>query len=113
MAQLGGRNPARYRQIAADLRKRIESGEWAVDEQMPTYSELEKRYEASKNTIDKALGVLRDLGIAETIHGTGTFVRTPPPSEAGLAAKVDQLSEQYRKLARRVGELEAGQHARQ
>jgi DNA-binding GntR family transcriptional regulator len=113
MAQRGGRNPAVYRQIAADLRKRIDSGEWPVDEQMPTYDELKKQYGASKNTIDKALGVLRDLGVAETIHGTGTFVRKPPPSEEGLAARVEKLSERLQAVEQVVAELKAGHHARQ
>ena len=113
MTQHGGRRPAKYRQIAADLRARIERGEWAVGEQMPILDELSAQYGVVTGTVDKALGVLRQEGIAETIHGTGTFVREPVPSDSDLAAKVDQLSEQYRQLAKRVGELEAERHARQ
>lgn len=113
MAQRGGRNPARYRHIADDLRKRINDGEWPVDTLMPTLAMLQKEYDASKGTIDKALGLLRDEGIAETIHGTGTFVRTPPPDEASIAAQVERLTQQYRRLAQRVDELEARDHARQ
>lgn len=102
-----------YRHIADDLRKRIDGGEWPVDAQMPTYAELEKHYGASKGTIDKALGVLRDLGIAETIHGMGTFVRKPPPSDAGIAARVENLSERLLAVERELAELKTAHHARQ
>lgn len=107
MAQRGGRNPAVYRRIADDLRKRIDAGEWPVDTQMPTYAELQAHYEASKGTIDKALGVLRDLGVAETIHGMGTFVRTPPPSESELVARVEKLSQRLQAVEQDVAELKA------
>lgn len=101
-----------YRHIAEDLRERIDAGEWPVDAKMPTYDELKKQYKASKGTIDKALGVLRDLGIAETIHGMGTFVRTPPPSESELAGEVRSITERLRVLEERVGRLEDGRDTR-
>lgn len=108
MAQRGGRNPAKYRQIADDLRARVERGEWAVDEQMPAQSELAAQYApVALGTIDKALGVLRDLGIAETMHGMGTFVRKPPPSAADLTGEVTRLSARVGALEDRVNQLES------
>lgn len=94
MAQRGGRNPAKYRQIADDLRARMERGEWAVDAKMPTQQELAAQYgDVALGTVDKALGVLRDLGMAETVQGMGTFVRKPPPSAGDLTEQVNRLRE--------------------
>lgn len=112
MAQRGGRNPAKYRQIADDLRARIERGEWPVDQQMPTQPELSAQYDnVAIGTIDKALGVLRELGIAETIHGMGTFVRQPPPSAEDLTQQLKQLSERVGMLEDRVQQLESDRDA--
>lgn len=100
----------KYRQIAADLRARIERGEWPVDGQMPTLPELEAQYGAAGGTIAKALDVLNDLGIAETVHGMGTFVRTPPPERSEyeeLRKQVAELQQEVTELRERVGRLDA------
>jgi DNA-binding GntR family transcriptional regulator len=108
MAQQGGRRPVKYRQIADDLRARIERGEWLVDAQMPTLPELSAEYDAAQGTIARALGALHDLGIAETIQGMGTFVRTPPPERTGYDALRDQvagLQQEVAALRERVAAL--------
>ena len=45
MAQEPGRSLPKYRQIAVDLRARIETGEYPVDSQLPTKPELMDRYD--------------------------------------------------------------------
>ena len=45
----------KYRVIADDLRRMIESGELAGGEQLPTEIELMEQYEASRNTIRDAI----------------------------------------------------------
>ena len=40
-----------YRDIADQLRQRIESGEFASDSQLPTEQDLQTEYGASRNTI--------------------------------------------------------------
>lgn len=112
VAQRGGRRPAKYQEIAADLRARIERGEWPVGQLMPTIEQLGEQYAAAGGTIDKALGVLRELGMAETVHGTGTFVREPAPDESDLAAEVAKLSERMKAMEQRMDEYEASRHAR-
>jgi len=112
VAERGGRRPAKYREIAGDLRARIEAGEWPLDGQMPTMEQLGKRYGVAEGTIDKALGVLRELGIAETIHGMGTFVREPAPAEGDLAAEVAKLSERMKAMEQRMDRYEGSPHAR-
>ncbi len=63
-----------YRQIAEDLRERIESGELAPGSQLPTELELRERYNASRNTVRDAIKWLTNLSLVETRPGQGTFV---------------------------------------
>lgn len=109
MAQQGGSRPVKYRQIAADLRARIERGEWPVNAQMPTLIELGAEYDAALGTIAKALDLLHGLGIAETVHGMGTYVRKPPPERSEyetVMCRVDELAEEIRLLRERVAAVE-------
>jgi GntR family transcriptional regulator len=61
-----------YRQIAEDLRQKIESGE--LGDQLPTELELRDQYDASRNTVRDAVKWLINLGLVETRPGQGTFV---------------------------------------
>jgi GntR family transcriptional regulator len=63
-----------YRQIADDLRRRIESGELGEGERIPTEDQLMERYHASRNTVRAALKELSTRGLVDTQHGRGTFV---------------------------------------
>jgi GntR family transcriptional regulator len=61
-----------YRQIAEDLRQKIESGE--LGDRLPTELELREQYDASRNTVRDAVKWLIGRGLAETRPGQGTFV---------------------------------------
>jgi DNA-binding GntR family transcriptional regulator len=63
-----------YQQIAADLRRQIESGELAPGDMVPSITRLMQEYEVSKGTAVKALDVLRREGLTRTVAGWGTFV---------------------------------------
>ena len=63
-----------YQQIAADLRRRIESGELAPGDMVPSITSLTQEYGVSKGTAVKALDVLRREGLTRTVAGWGTFV---------------------------------------
>ncbi len=74
-----------YRQIADDLRTKIESGELAQGSQLATESELRDEYHASRNTVRDAIKWLTTLGLVETRPGQGTFViEKPTPFVATL-----------------------------
>jgi GntR family transcriptional regulator len=64
----------RYRQIADDLRQKIESGELGHGDQLPTELELREKYDASRNTVRDAVKWLITRGLIETRPGQGTFV---------------------------------------
>lgn len=68
-----------YARIAADLRHRITSGEYAPGARLPTLPQLCDRYEVSETTVRNALGVLRSEGLIESRARAGTIVRERPP----------------------------------
>ena len=63
-----------YRQIADDLRRKIESDEFPPGMQVPTEDQLMDSYHASRNTVRSALKELTTRGLVTTLHGKGTFV---------------------------------------
>jgi DNA-binding GntR family transcriptional regulator len=65
------------RQIAASLRDRIASGEYASGTMLPSIVWLAGEFGVATNTVRKALAILRDEGLIESVAGYGTFVREP------------------------------------
>jgi GntR family transcriptional regulator len=64
-----------WRQIAEDLRQKIESGELGADgKPLPTELDLQAEYRASRNTIRDAIKWLVTRGLVYTRSGQGTFV---------------------------------------
>jgi GntR family transcriptional regulator len=66
---------ARYKRLAALLRARIHSGELAVGQRLPSEKDLQDEYGMARETIRKAVGLLRTEGLVEVRQGHGTFVR--------------------------------------
>ena len=75
-----------YKQVAADLRRRIMSGELEVGARIPPHRELATRYGVSVITINKALSGLVSEGTLYSHVGRGTFVVVRPASTTGTAA---------------------------
>jgi DNA-binding GntR family transcriptional regulator len=63
-----------YQRIAADLRARIESGDLAPGDMLPSLARITQEYGVAKGTAVKALAVLRTEGLTRTVPGWGTFV---------------------------------------
>lgn len=63
-----------YRQIAGILRERIESGAIPPGRRIPSLVELEQEFEVARDTLRKAIQVLKDEGLVETVTGMGIFV---------------------------------------
>lgn len=66
---------ARYLQLAALFRRRIETNEWPVDSRIPTVDELAKECGVANMTIRQALSLLEQEGLIERFRAKGTFVR--------------------------------------
>ncbi len=69
----------RFRQIADELRKRIEDGEIERGSLLPPEPALMAEFEAARGTVRDAIAVLRQDGLVHTEHGRGTVVRPELP----------------------------------
>ena len=68
-----------YRRLAADLRQRIEAGEFGPGDQLPSIPVLARDLSISRQTAQRAVDVLRDEGLTTTVPGRGTYVRAALP----------------------------------
>jgi GntR family transcriptional regulator len=66
---------ARSVDIAADLRRRIEGGDYPEGSRLPGYVELTAEYGASKETVGSALRTLQEEGLITVTKKRGTWVR--------------------------------------
>ncbi|MCU1369866.1 MAG: putative GntR family transcriptional regulator [Ilumatobacteraceae bacterium] len=94
----------RYRDIAADLRTRVEVGEFTAGRLLPSESALSATYSASRVTIRKALEFLRNEGLVDSRQGFGWFVagRTVRQPLAHLATIEAQLEAEGRASQRQI-----------
>lgn len=67
-----------YRLIAADLRAKIESGELAPGDALPSEAVLTAQYGVSRGTTRQAFLELQAAGLIEAAQGKGRFVRSAP-----------------------------------
>lgn len=64
----------KYLIIYNDLVRRIEANGWAIGDLLPSENELSAEYEASRETIRKALDLLSQDGYIQKIQGKGSVV---------------------------------------
>ncbi|GAA2411573.1 phosphonate metabolism transcriptional regulator PhnF [Nonomuraea africana] len=64
-----------FEEIAAKLLGAIEAGDYQPGDQLPSEHDLAARYGVGRNTVQRALRVLIDRGVAEAKRRRGTFVR--------------------------------------
>ena len=69
---------ARYIQLASLFRRRIDSGQWPIGQQIPTVDELAAECGVARATIRQALDLLADDRLIERFRAKGTFVRKRP-----------------------------------
>jgi GntR family transcriptional regulator len=93
----------RYREIAADLRRRIAAGEFD-DRLLPSEATLSGAYEASRVTIRRALDALKDEGLVASRQGMGWSVDPALVRQAlGRLTTVEaQLAASGREAERRI-----------
>lgn len=65
--------------ILAELRRRIVRGQYQPGSRLPTRSELEEQFSASRVTIQRVFDRLTDEGFARPAGRNGTFVQNHPP----------------------------------
>lgn len=69
---------ARHRQIAADIRRRIEAGEWRPGQALPSRNQLAVEYHVHPQTIRLARVLLRRAGVLEGEERKAVYVAHPP-----------------------------------
>ncbi|MFE4867768.1 GntR family transcriptional regulator [Streptomyces sp. NPDC056682] len=67
-----------YRRIAADLRRRIDAGEWCPGEQLPSRADLAASYGVHEQSVRLAVTFLRRQGVIEGEQRRRLFVAYPP-----------------------------------
>ncbi|WP_460363015.1 GntR family transcriptional regulator [Actinocorallia lasiicapitis] len=67
----------RSEEIAEDLRRRIQAGEWGAGEYLPAMAELAKGYGAARNTVAAAVALLEDERLLWATRRRGTVVLRP------------------------------------
>lgn len=78
----------KYREICRELSEEITSGVFAAGERIPTEQQLAKRFGVARQTVLKALDVMKHSGVIRSVQGKGTFVavthgRARRPDEQG------------------------------
>lgn len=80
---------ARYLQLASLFRRRIETGEWAAGERIPTVEELSKTFGVATMTIRQSFNILEEEGLIERFRAKGTFVKERPPQDLWCQVQTD------------------------
>jgi DNA-binding FadR family transcriptional regulator len=60
--------------IALELRKRIDAGEWTGNGRMPPERDLAEQFGVARNTVRRAVGLLEESGTVVRQIGRGTFL---------------------------------------
>lgn len=66
--------PAKYRQVADSLARRIQAGEIENGMRLPGEVDLARAFDVSRSTVRQALSSLQKAGLIETWTGSGSFV---------------------------------------
>lgn len=94
-----------YIQIASDLKFKIHSGEWEVEDQIPTEFELCNIYDVSRITIRKAIDQLVNEGLLYRKRAVGTFVQSRELEVKEMIVK--SFTQEMNDLGRKVHTLKA------
>ncbi len=106
-----------YEQVLYAARKAIISGDLKPGDPFPSVRTLSAEYGINPNTVQKAIVVLKNEGLVETIPGVGNRIAERPEFKAGertrmLAADVEALVIRARQLHLTEDELVTAIHSR-
>src|SRR5436190_2077447 len=89
-----------YKQVADDLRRRIDTGEFQPDTALPSEPTLCEQYDGiSRTLVRQGLGILKHEGVIYPRHGKGWFVRARPARRAISAARYQASLDHWEKPA--------------
>lgn len=64
----------RYADIYDDIKNNILNGVYSPGEKLPSENEFCKQYSTSRNTVRRAIDLLAEEGLVNSMHGKGVFV---------------------------------------
>ena len=67
-----------YQQVKDGICEKIASGQWSLNDMIPSENQCVAELGVSRMTINRALRELTDQGVLRRVHGLGTFVAEPP-----------------------------------
>ena len=79
-----------HEQVAAEIRRAIAEGEAAQGERLPPAVDLAAVLGVNKNTVIRALHILRDEGLLDFTRGRGVRV-VGTPQRGAVMARIDEL----------------------
>jgi len=105
-----------YVQIAADIRSKISSGEYATGSRLPANRVLTEHYGVAAVTLRQALDVLRTEKLIATQSTRGTFVlreaaERPSSEYEAVMKRIDEVAEGVRQLREEVATLKQAREA--
>lgn len=75
---------SKFEQIYKDLKEKIESGDYAYQDLLPSENTMVSIYNCSRNTIRRALSKLTEQGYVQPLHGKGVRVIYQPIDQAAF-----------------------------
>jgi GntR family transcriptional regulator len=81
---------ALHDQVAAEIRRAIAEGEAAQGERLPPAVDLATVLDVNKNTVIRALHILRDEGLLDFTRGRGVRV-VGTPQRGAVMTRIDEL----------------------
>ena len=75
---------SKFEQIYKDLKEKIESGDYAYQDLLPSENTKVSIYNCSRNTIRRALSELTEQGYVQPLHGKGVRVIYQPIDQAAF-----------------------------
>ncbi len=91
---------AKYKEVAAELKKRILHKEYPSGQRLPEQQKLAEEFNTSRVTIQKALQLLVVEGLILTRQGSGTYVRKNTLD----ISPFDSISDEYSGLTNRISD---------
>lgn len=79
-----------YKEIADELRARIERGDYQPGQKIPSESEVMAEFDAGRETVTKALRLLKDLGLTVSSQGKPATVRQFKPIRRPANARLSK-----------------------